>query len=237
MIAATRLSRTLSTKGGFHVATKRAVENAPLVTMFLRKDHYLFAGDDGARRLKRLHESYKCSHTQKNNVRVHIPFYLPHAICFQDFKLSYGSTIVSGDVFAQSCFALLVDVPTRNLDGDALTVSTVSDSLWPDVPRYSVWQDVPRDPSSYYRCFVDTHLITTSPVTNRRTEMCSFVHGSNGTLVPERTVIDQFFLTNGHGDEKLFAIPFRFDVDVATDRELGIDDEWGMIQGWARRSS
>lgn len=212
----------------------------PSVTLFLRKDHYLFAGDDGKRRLNGLFESYGYSRTEKGKTRLSVPFYLPHVIGLQDFKLSYGSTFIPGDVYAQSCFSLLIDSnkskENENTD-EKLLVSTVSDSLWPNVDGKTETSSNNTTTSSYYRCYIETHITKTDDLTSKTVEMCSFVNGHDGMRIPERTIIDKFFITNGQGDEKLFAIPFRFDVSVATDRELGIDDEWGRIKEWARSQS
>jgi hypothetical protein len=201
-------------------------DNAPTVMMFLRKDHYLFAGDDGKRRLNGLKESYGYASTQGGSARLTIPFYLPHAIGLQDFKLGSGSSYITGDVYAQSCFALLIDNGTRADKHENLTVSSVSDAAWP--PPSAI------DKSSYYRCFIDTHIRNSSSLGVERVENCSFIRGEDGIRVPERTMIDEFFLTNGYGDHRLSAIPFKFGVSVASDEELGIDDEWGRIKEWAR---
>lgn len=214
------------------------ISKTPSVTLFLRKDHYLFAGDDGKRRLNGLFESYRYARTEKGKTRLSVPFYLPHVIGLQDFKLNYGPTFVPGDVYAQSCFSLLIDSSVGKGSGDEhLLVSTVSDSIWPNVERKTDATSSNNSTSSYYRCYIETHITNTNVLTSNVTEMCSFVNGHDGMRIPERTIIDKFFITNGQGDEKLFAIPFRFDVSVATDRELGIDDEWGMIKKWAQTQS
>lgn len=204
-------------------------DNVPSVTMFLRKDHYLFAGEDGQRRLKGLSESYRHAETKGRSARVSIPFYLPHSIGLQDFKLSSSSGFIPGDVYAQSCFSLLInDRPCKD-QGDNLDVLTVSETVRP-------WLKM-KDGSSYYRCITKFHVRNNDEEEPQRIERCSFVHGCDGMRIPERTMIDEFFLADRNKEGPSIAMPFKFSVSVATDGELGIDDEWSMIKDWAHRKA
>lgn len=209
--------------------TQGAIDNAPTVTMFLRKDHYLFAGQDGQRRLRGLKESYAYSEAKGNSARVSIPFYLPHSIGLQDFKLSSSSGFIPGDVYAQSCFALFINDRPCQEHEEKLGIFTVSDAFRPNV--------VSDDNSSCYRCLTESHVRNGNLGEPERTETCSFIPGYNGMRIPERTMVDELFLADLNREGDIEALPFKFSVAIASDSELEIDDEWSMIKDWARRKA
>lgn len=205
------------------------LDNVPSVTMYLRKDHYMFTGEDGHRRLKSIKESYKHAETKGRSARISIPFYLPHSIGLQDFKLSSSSGFIPGDVYAQSCFSLLIDDRPCKDQGEQLDLLTISGTSRPELKT--------NDNSSYYRCITESHVRNGDEDGPQRIERCSFVHGCDGMRIPERTMIDEFFLADRNKEGPSIAMPFKFRVSVATDGELGIDDEWSMIKDWARRKA
>jgi len=50
-------------------------------------------------------------------------------------------------------------------------------------------------------------------------------------------MIDELFLADRNKEGPSIAMQFKFSVSVATDEELGIDDEWSMIKDWAHRKA
>jgi hypothetical protein len=207
----------------------RDLDNVPSVTMFLRKDHHLFMGEDGQRRFKNLEESYKHAETKGKATRLSIPFYLPHSIGLQDFKLNSNSGFIPGDVYAQSCFSLLINDRPCKEQAAQLNVLTISGTSRPELKT--------NDNASYYRCITESHVRNSDMEEPRRIERCSFVHGCDGMRIPQRTMIDEFFLSDKNKEGPSIAVPFKFNVSVATDEELRIDDEWSMIKDWANRKA
>ena len=205
------------------------IDNFPTVTMFLRKDHYMFTGADGQRRLNNIKESYQHAETNGQIARTSIPFFLPHSIGLQNFKLSSSSGFIPGDVYAQSCFSLLInDRPCKD-QGEKLDVLTRSGASNPELET--------NDNSLYYRCITDSHVSNCIEEAPQRIEFCSFVPGYDSMRIPERSIIDEFFLANKNKEGPIIVMPFKFSVLVASDNELGIDDEWSMIKDWANRKA
>lgn len=218
-------------KRGMSPVSMRGV-TPPSLTMFIRKDHYLFTGTDGTRRMNALIESYAHARTSRGETRVTFPYFLPHNIQLHDFNMCYGQScygqsFISGDLHSHSCFALFFDDKSGICGDQGASVSTVSGALRPA-----------NGGASYYRCFVDTHIVNASPFAVHNKEVAAYVKGHDGTVIPARTVLDDMFITTGHTYGKscgeLFAVPFTFDVSAATDAELGIDEEWERIKRWAR---
>ena len=205
------------------------LDNVPSVTMFLRTDHYMFTGEDGQRRLKSIKESYQHAETKGRSARISIPFYLPHSIGLQDFNLNSNSGFIPGDVYAQSCFSLLISDRPCKEQGEQLNVLTISGTSRPELKT--------NDNSSYYRCITESHVRNSDMEEPRRIERCSFVHGCDGMRIPQRTMIDEFFISDKNKEGPSIAVPFKFSVSVATDEELRIDDEWSMIKDWANRKA
>lgn len=233
--ASTNVNTIMRTRMGSHPKPAYLSNSSkmPSLTMFIRKDHYIFSGTEGKSRMCHLLESYECSRTKNGETRQTIPFYLPHSIGLHDFNMSYGQSFITGYLHAHSCFALLFDDAAGICKHSGASVTTVSNSL------RSKMQD---DPASYYRCFIDTHILNAAGATgnwSQQTELSSYVKGHDGTVIPARTVIDDVFISAGHryGCGDLFTVPFTFDVALATDSELGIDEDWDRIQNWAKRKA
>lgn len=198
--------------------TVSSTERVPLVTLVLRKDHYLFSGEMGKFRRDNLLKSYLAYQPISDWTRLTIPFFSTEHISLQNEIMTHSCNKMSDDTI-QSCFALVIN----NEFNEQLTVSTTSENL-PSLNR-----------NSEHRCLIETHIIQPELSKNKRINICSFLRGQKGMWVPERTLTDNLYLTREN--ETYPAIPFEFHVDIATDKELGIDSEWDEITRWARNKA
>ena len=115
----------------YGASSPTVIENVPSVTMFLRKDHHIFIGEDGKRRMRNLEESYKHAET-KGKAHAYLSLSTSH-IGLQDFKLNSNSGFIPGDVYAQSCFSLLISDRPCKEQGVQLNVLTISGTSRPEL--------------------------------------------------------------------------------------------------------
>lgn len=198
------------------------------VTLLMRSDHSLFSGTNGNTLLKNLTESYKfamknkClvkndsnSHSKNRNTfiphtRMSIPFYLPHVTVLCDEQ--YANC--SGDVNIESCFALHIDTPNVFVNATDPCLDSITDNS----KKVAV-----------FRSFINTHIIYAGK-SALQYDILSFIQGENSKVLPQRIILNELYFSNKFSVK----LPFQFNVDVASDKELGIDSEWEKLQQWSK---
>ena len=193
----------------------------PRVTLALRKDHAIFTGIQGFKNIELLYQKYKLHQMCiEQGSCSGFPFYSPHPIWLKNMPYTKNTTIF-GDISVESCFALKVEVPGHeNCQIDkVVTITTESSDQF----------DRFMEPYSF-RSFINTHIISNDMATPER--ICSYIYtNEDNCVLPAQTLLDNIILTSSPGVK----VPITFDVVVASDNELGIDDEWDKIREWAKK--
>lgn len=194
--------------------------NSPYrVSLCLRRDDSRFAGPEGAALLRCLYSLYKKRSLfnrgwSMSALTNHIDVMTPQNIDLARF--------LEKDINLSSGVALYVDGPS--------STRIVPHSVLHSKAKCGT-------ETASYSGFMHTHIIY-----GRNTRVPGFIDScrvpfrvyADDTMkcVPALSHIDTWSLTDENGE----MIDIDYNVVIATDRELGIDEEWERIVAWARRS-
>lgn len=214
------------------------------ILLLLRKDHYIFSGVNGISCLKRVYNSYKTFERLKQSMNSSrnaatgysnaiFPFYLPHSIGFSTLVVGKNELrFVKNDIPVESCFAIKFEIDIK-LPNDISILNKPVD-VHNDFNTKSFRDTKPSlitDPN-LYRGFINTHIITNEIV---QRDLCFFVYGQDDRYVSENTLVDYITIT-----DNITGLPLldtKFNVEIASDAELGIDEDWDEIKMWSRTQS
>ena len=210
----------------------------PSITLAIRKDHNLFNNKNGNKMIDNLYKSYlsyKLTYPQYN-----IPIFLPKTLDTQKvINMSKNNEVNSINI--ESCVALHIDYNTYiyNNNNNNNTSTEAKEPVNAFITSFSS--------KNYNKIYYDSNAFPAELVTHISVNDISsensisnhyirknfhFLLNCENWVLPERMHIDSLLLT----DYKNNKYPINFNVVVAGDKELNIDDEWDNIQDWAKKS-
>lgn len=211
------------------------------ITFFIRKEHFVFTGNQGLFNLQNIYKSYlafKQRATECGNpCPTNFPIYTPHPIGFKTTylkpKVEYGNIVdkrtsfVNNNIQIESALAVKIE-PLINCETTKQTTLYNHNHNNIGSINTSSFANLQLDYSPYlYRGFINTHIIC--PDVHKK-ELCFFMYGKNGRFLPSNRIVDYIDIRDHYGAK--FS-DIKFDVEMASDSELGIDEEWEKIVKWA----
>lgn len=204
--------------------------SVPRVTLFLRKCHPVFSGANGIKKLDaffRVYSQSKPSPTKNNmfpQINSNFPFYLPYNILKAEHANNTNTNTNTSTAFIDSCFAIHID-NNKHMPVNFATSSVINnyDSITIGKQRSEHMIDT----------IISTHVIDSfhNNLVMKHDIPSYFSYKSfrfDGFLTHQ--LIDYIILEDNNYNE----FQMTFDIDVATDTELGIDEEWDTIVDWAK---
>lgn len=205
------------------------------ITFFIRKEHYVFSGNQGLFNLQNIYKSYLAfkqpGGVSGSTLHTKLPIYTPHPIGFKtsylkpknDTVLDKHTSFINNNIQIESAIAIKIE----HLHNPHTTdIKSVSNNI--GIINTASFANIHIDYNpNLYRGFINTHIICPDVY---KKELCFFMYGKNCRFLPSNRIVDYIDIRD-HNGVKFSDI--KFEVEMASDAELGIDEEWEKIVKWA----
>lgn len=199
--------------------------NIPRITLFLRKSHPVFSGANGIKKLDAFFKVYSQSKPipQKNNmfpkINSNFPFYAPYNL-FKKHNINNPNYYD----FIDSCFAIHID-NNKHMHVNLATSSVINNYAAINIGKQRGEKMIDTVISTHVIDSFQNNLVTKHDIPS----YFNYNSYRHNTFLTHQ-LIDYIILKDNHYNE----FQMTFNVDIATDSELGIDEEWDSIVDWAK---